>query len=697
MAKRAPPGTKAAPARGDDAERARLERELARHDELYYRKAEPELSDAEYDRLTDAYATLCDRLGIPVAERVGATPGDDRTPGFQTIEHRVPMLSLEKAAPQDGSSAEDQLREWDKRDRKILGLAAEAPLPLVCEPKIDGMSVGLTYQDGRLVQAISRGDGERGDVITAQVLASGAVPDRLKGVARGEVDLRGEIFLPRDAFAKLNAKLVASGEKALINPRNGCAGLMKRKEAGTLTGLGISGFLYGVAWHAGIAIPATQHEVLALLKRWGLPTNPESRAVDGLEGAIGYCQSFPARRAGLPYDTDGVVVKIDVLAHHQRLGATSHAPRWGIAFKYPPERKPTTLTGVTVQVGKTGKLTPVAELDPVFVSGTTVMRASLHNYSEIARKDVRIGDTVLVEKAGEIIPQVVEVDLARRPQGAEPVPRPTACPECGTAVVEEDIFILCPNPSCPAQLRERLRHFASRGAMDIEGMGPALIDQVVDKLGVRSPADLFSLTVEKLEGLERFGTRSAENVVAALAKAKTRGLAKVLTGLSLSQVGEKLGEDLAHHFGSMDALLEVADLFTKDREAAIERMEEVEQVAETTATTVLEALANPAVRAAIQGLAAHGVSLVAPKRATRTVAGVSGKKFVLTGTLPSLTRPEAEALIKAAGGSCSGSVSAKTDYVVAGAEAGSKLSKAEKLGVTVIDEAGLRRLLAGSA
>ncbi len=673
-----------------------LERELRHHDELYYRRAEPEVSDSRYDELAARYAALCEQLAVPEAERYGQRPGDDRSPGFQTVVHRVPMLSLGKASGDEESSAEDKLREWDARIRRLLELPVEAPLQLVCEPKIDGMSVSLTYRDGRLEQAVSRGDGEKGDLITDQVIASGAVPTTLKQLTRGAVEVRGEVYLPRAAFASLNQALEAAGERLLINPRNACAGLMKRKDASSLAGLGIQAFVYGVAWHEGFTGPASHFAALSLMRRWGLPTNDRSEKVGSIEDAIRYCAGFGAQRADLPYEVDGVVVKVDRLELYPQLGATSHSPRWGIAYKFPPERRPTILRAVIVQVGKTGKLTPVADLAPVFVAGSTVTRASLHNFPELERKDVRIGDTVLVEKAGEIIPQVVAVDLALRPRDAAVVPRPSTCPSCGAAVVQEEIFIFCPNPSCPAQLRERLRHFASRGAMDIEGMGPAVIDQVVDKLQVATPADLFGLTSDALEGLERMGKKSADNLVAALEQAKGRGLARVLTGLALNQVGEKLGEDLARHFGSIDGLLTLADRYASDPEAAILAMCQIENVARTTAVSVLEELGHPAVRAVIEQLRRQGVDMTAPRTVVAAVDGVAGKTFVLTGTLPELTRPEAEALIKAAGGRCSGSVSAKTDYVVAGAEAGSKLAKAEKLGLTILDEAGLRKLLSGS-
>jgi len=690
MAKRA-----AESPRASRAELARLQASLEHHDELYYRQAAPELADAEYDQLRDRYVRLCEELGVPEEERYGNRPGDDRTPGFTSVAHRVPMLSLEKASKDDLTSAEDKLREWDRRTRRLLDLPEGTALALSCEPKIDGMSVSITYQDRRLVQAVSRGDGERGDVITSQVMECGAVPVHLPKLPKGLVELRGELFLTHAAFQALNTELEAAGEKLLINPRNGCAGLMKRKDAESLRGKGISAVLYAIAYHEHLAVPATQHEVIAHLAEWGLPTDEHGATVADIEAAIAYCQTFGATRTTLDHDTDGVVVKIDELRRYAALGSTSHSPRWGIAYKFPPERKSTTLINVIVQIGKSGKLTPVAELEPVFLAGTTVTRASLHNFPEIERKDIRIRDTVLVEKAGEIIPQVVSVVLEKRPRATKPIARPTTCPACGAAVVEEAIFILCPNPSCPAQLRERLRHFASRGAMDIDGMGPAVIDQVVEHLQVKTPADLFTLSVEGLEGLERSGRKSAENLVAALATAKGRGLARVLNGLALRHVGEKLSEDLAAHFGSIEALLALADRYRTEPDAALAEMKQVEQVADTTATTVLAELGNESVREVIRDLSRHGVVMSAQKTVLRAVEGVAGKTFVLTGTLPTLTRPQAEERIKACGGRCSGSVSKKTDYVVAGDEAGSKLAKAEALGVAILDEAGLLALLGG--
>jgi DNA ligase (NAD+) len=388
-----------------------------------------------------------------------------------------------------------------------------------------------------------------------------------------------------------------------------------------------------------------------------------------------------------------MVIKLDDVRLYKDLGETAHHPRWGIAWKFPAERKPTILRGITVQVGKTGKLTPVAELEPVFLAGTTVSRASLHNFVELARKDVRIGDTVLVEKAGEIIPQVVDVVKDKRPAKARKIKQPDTCPDCKTPTIAEEIFIYCPNPACPTQVRERLRYFASKAAMDIDGMGPAVIDQVVEKLGVATPADLFDLNAEQLAGLDRMGAKSAENIIKALDQARQRGLARVLTGLSIHHLGEKLAEDLSDHFNSAAVLIDLGQRFVDGDEETLTRLCAIDGVAETTARTVLQAFGNPAIQQVLLALGKHGVVLENADRKIEAREGVAGKTFVLTGTMPEWGRSEAAGYIKAAGGKTSSAVSKKTDYLVAGDRAGSKLAKAEKFGVAVIDEDELRALL----
>jgi DNA ligase (NAD+) len=734
------------------ADLARLRADLERHDRLYYAKAAPEISDVEYDDLKDRYERLADDLNIPAEERHQKTPGSDHSEGFQTVRHDQPMLSLEKAnteadafvvpgedvpiarlpvdRDQRKRTAWGKLEAWERARRKDLDLADGAPLPLVLEPKIDGLSVSLIYEGGWLVRAATRGDGVEGDIITAQVEASGAVPVTVRETARFEV--RGELYLPRVAFEALNRALVAAGDKALVNPRNGCAGLMKRKDAAALRGLGIRSFLYFVppGLHR-MTLPASQAERLHWLTGQGFQVHPGTVRVDGMAAAYERCLAYVQVRPTLDHDIDGMVVKLDDTAAWARLGETEHHPRWGIAYKFPPERRATRLKAVIVQVGKTGKLTPVAELEPVFIAGTTVSRASLHNFAEVKAKDIRVGDTVVIQKAGEIIPQVVAVDATKRAKNAKPVPWPTHCPTCTTEVVEErrqdpsgkeNVSHFCPNPACADQVRERLRHFGSREAMDIRGLGWAVVNVVVDKLGVRRPDHLFALTAEKLAPLEleadvngtkrTFGQKNADNLVAALAAAKSQGLAKVLAGLSVNDLGAKLSEDLAGRFGSWDELLAFARAYVVGERAAVLavrkklKAEDKADIArlgvtplagvdETTADTVFRQLIAPPMVAVLDGLAKAGVSLSAKKVVTNAVAAVMGKTFVLTGTLPTLGRSEAEGLIKAAGGKTSGSVSKKTDYVVAGDEAGSKLDKAKELGVAIIDEAELRRMLAG--
>jgi len=682
------------------AELIKLEREIRYH-EAAYRAGEPEIPDSAFDDLVARYEELADELEIPVDERVDARPGEDHTAGFETVEHRVPMLSLEKLSPNRRDSAgepmsfADQLSAWYARRLKELEVER---VPLIVEPKVDGISVSLVYVEGDLEQAVTRGDGRRGDVITKQVRQLGTVPLSLRGLETGRLEIRGELYWPLSEFHRFNATLA----KPLINPRNGTAGMMKRKDPEGLESTGIRAFFYQVAWSNDVELPTTQGKMLEWLsERGGEVYLSEVFRTDSDEAALEYCDDYAAKRESLDFDIDGMVIKIDDLAMYARLGATGHHPHWGIAYKFPPERKPTKLLDIQVSVGKSGKLTPVAILEPVFVSGTTVSRASLHNFVELERKDVRIGDTVLVEKAGEIIPQVVEVDKAKRPRGAKRFVPPTRCPTCGTEAVSEEIFVYCPNPVCPDQLRERLRHFASRRAMDIDGMGEVLVNQVVDKLGVRSPDDLFRLGVDDLASLERMGKKSAERVVGGLEEAKGRGLARVLNGLAIRHVGETMAEDLAAYFKSADALLDFAARYVAEDANAIETVAPakstergaIEGLARKSADSIFHELDTPAVRNVFEGLAEVGVSLLARVDEAAVVADVAGKTFVLTGALPSLKRTEATKLVKAAGGKVSGSVSKKTDYVVAGDDAGSKLEKAQSLGVTVIDEAALLDML----
>jgi DNA ligase (NAD+) len=720
----------------DRAELARLAAELAHHDELYYQKAAPALSDTDYDALWDRYQALADRLSLPVEDRHQRTPGNDHVAGFATVVHAQPMLSLEKAATdpdafvRDGEDVPAADIPEDRRKRSAWGkLAAWADsrsatdAVLCVEPKIDGMSVSLVYEGGALVQAATRGDGLQGDLITAQVLASGAVPERVRESRRFTV--RGELYLPVPAFRALNERLVAAGDKPLVNPRNGCAGMMKRKDPTDLAGAGVRGFLYFIPpGLADCALPDSQWERLAWLRDQGFAVHPGTVRVSGIAAAYAHCVAYAAERPRLDHDIDGMVLKLDDTAAYAALGATDHHPRWGIAYKFPPERRWTRLLAVSVQVGKSGRLTPVAELEPVFLSGSTVARASLHNFAEVQAKDIRIGDRVLVQKAGEIIPQVLQSDLSARTGAETPVPWPTACPACGGAVAEERngdaVAHACMDPACPAQVRERLRHFGSRDALDIRGLGTAVADRLVDSLGIRTPDQLFSLTADQLAPLasepdadgsvRTIGPKNAANLLAALASAKDAGLARVLYGLAVRDLGSTLAEELATRFGTWDGLLAFARAYLAGDEVAKLTIEKkttkayktrcaelaivpIPNVDARTATTVFRQLAAEPLVKVMNDLRAIGVSLEAKRAAVVAKAGITGKTFVLTGAM-SVPRDQLEALITAAGGTCTSSVSKKTSYVVAGEDAGSKLAKAHELGIPVLDEAGLQALLA---
>jgi DNA ligase (NAD+) len=685
-------------------ELAELEAQIRYHEQLY-RAGEPEISDGVFDELVERYAELAEALGVAAVARPDQQPGDDHTDGFAQVEHRVPMLSLEKLTPnrRDSKGAAvsmaEQLGQWIERRRKDLELPDAVPLGLVIEPKIDGVSVSLLYQEGKLRRAVTRGDGRKGDDITRQIQKAQAVPLELRGL-RGSVEVRGELYWPRPDFDAYNEKLRAAGSETIANPRNGCAGMIKRKDLSVLENVGIRSFLYAVPWCEGTQPPSSQAGVLRWLAEHGAPVYLDliATAVSADE-VIAACEAFGARRTGFVFDTDGMVIKVDEFKHYRLLGATGHHPHWGIAYKFPPERKRTKVEGVELGVGKTGKITPVAVLTPVFVAGTTVSHATLHNFVEVARKDVRIGDTVLVEKAGDIIPQIVDVVHDERPADARPIERPSHCPACAAEVVVEEIFVHCPNPACPAQRRERLVHFAGRRQMAIDGLGESLIDQLIEKRNVSRPDELFRLTADELAELERMGKKSAENVVRSLEQAKARGLAKVLNALAIRHVGETTSQALADYFGSADLLLAFAARYAQGDPAAVAAVAPdsgsgaIEGLARKTADVVFAELDSAPLRAVFEGLASAGVKLDSLRAPRAEIAAIAGKSFVLTGTLPTLSRDAAGERIKQAGGKVSASVSKKTDYVVAGEEAGSKLDKAKTLGVSVIDEAELLRLL----
>lgn len=688
-----------------DALRKELD-ELAKqfkHHEALYRAGKPEISDAAFDEIADRYAELADALGLSEDERVDARPGVDHTEGFVQVVHRVPMLSLEKLTPNKRDThgepvpIAEQLEQWVERRREDLELAEGDAMPLFVEPKIDGIGVSLLYERGELVRAVTRGDGKKGDDITRQIVQARAVPRTLKGIA-GAIEIRGELYWPNAAFDRWNAKLAAAGEETIANPRNGCAGMAKRKEIEGLEDVGITSFLYAVPWSEGVKLPTTQSGLLALLAEAGASVYLEHVTVAADAAAVlAHCERYTSLRSSLAFDIDGMVIKIDDLTQYGKLGATGHHPHWGIAFKFPPERKVSRVVRIEASVGKSGVLTPLAHLEPVQLARTTVVRASLHNYTEAQRKDIREGDEVEVEKAGDIIPQIIR--SVRHAEGSVPLARPTECPACKSAVIVEEIFVRCPNPACPAQRLGRLTHFASRRAMEIDWLGESTIAQLIEKRGLESPHQIFALTKKEIASLERMGDKSADNVIKAIEAAKTRGLARVLYALSIPLLGEGTGEELARYFGSADALLAFARRYVAgDAEAVATVAPEkgtgaIEGLGKKSADVIFGALATDALGAIFDGLAKAGVSLTATSATVKLVEGVAGKTFVLTGTLPTLKRDEAGDLIKNAGGKISGSVSKKTDYVVAGEDAGSKLEKATALGVKVIDEPALLALL----
>jgi DNA ligase (NAD+) len=673
-----------------------LEARLRRHEENYRRGA-PEIDDASFDALVDEYARLADRLGVPPAQRIDARPGADHAEGFTQVTHRVPMLSLEKLSPASREPLGEQLRGWARR--RAAELSITGALALAIDPKIDGVGIALHYEAGRLVRAVTRGDGTKGDDVTAQIRAARVVPERLRGVDAGELEIRGEIYWPREPFAAHNAKLEREGEPTLANPRNGAAGAIKRKDPRGLGALGLGCFAYQVPLATGIEVPRSHTALLGWLEGAGIPVYRELAVrAESVDEAVAHCEAWtPARRAGLPFDIDGLVIRLDALDAASRLGGTEHHPHWGVAWKFPPERAATVLRAIEVTVGKSGKLTPVAVVDPVPLAGTTVQRTTLHNFDELERKDARIGDVVVLEKAGDIIPRLVDVEVALRRAGTPPFPRPIVCPACGASVRTEDVYVVCPSAACPAKVRERLAHFASRHAMDIDGLGDAVVELLVAELGVRRPDELYALDAARLAALPRFGPTRADRLARAIETSKARGLARLLHALAIKHVGTALANDLAAHFGTLDALVAFAEKYVAGDPRALaltaEGASAIPGLGAKTAQAVFAELVSDELRAVLAGLARAGVKLASASAEVKPVPGVAGKAFVITGTLPTLARDAAGERIRLAGGRVAGSVSKKTDYLVAGAEAGSKLEKARELGVTVLDEAALITLL----
>ena len=665
------------------ARAAELRRRIAWHRKRYYVDDDPEIPDAEYDALERELAALERRWPeLVAADSPTLRVGGEAATEFEAFRHPSPLLSL------DNAYDEAELREWEAR---LLRLLDGARPSYVVEPKVDGLSIGLHYRDGLLVRGVTRGDGEVGEDVTRNVRTVRSIPLRLVEPVR-LLEVRGEVFMPRAVFEALNQKRAEAGQPLYANPRNAAAGQVRRLDPRVTAQRRLDAFFYAIGAYEGeTPLPGTQHERLDWLARLGLRTNPLNRSCPDLDAVLAGFETLRGERGALDYEIDGVVVKVDEIGLQAEAGATAKAPRWAVALKYPAQQATTVVRAIHVQVGRTGKLTPVAELEPVPLAGTTVSRATLHNEDEVARKDVRVGDTVWIEKAGEIIPQVVRVvESARRP-GTEPFRFPRTCPVCGADAVREEgeVARLCANAACPAQRRERLLHYASRSGMDIQGLGEALVEQLVACGLVGDAADLYALTRERLAALERMADKSAANVIDEIERSKDRPLSRLLFALGVRHVGERAARQLAAQLGSMDALA-AAD------EATLEALPEI---GPKTAASVRRFFEQPANRELVARLRRAGVRLEATAAERRPAPPAAspflGKTVVLTGSLAGRTRHEAKALIEAAGGRVASSVTRKTHLVVAGEDAGSKLERARELGVPVVDTAGFERILDG--
>ncbi len=660
-----------------EKELARLRSELDRHNRLYYIQAEPEISDGEYDRLYQRVVAIENEHPEWITpdsptQRVGGAPLTE----FTSVKHTEPMLSLDNTY-----SAED-LVEWGARVQK--GLPDEA-VEFMVELKIDGVAVSLRYAERRLVQGATRGDGAVGDDVTENLKTLRTLPLQLKPSAvEHSLTVRGEVFLPKAAFATLNEQKRAAEEKPFANPRNAAAGSLKLLDSRQTRQRPLAAFFYGVDAQTATELK-TQKNMLESLESWGLPVNPHRRLCRNVDEIMRFSQEWEEKRHTLPYEIDGLVIKVNEFAQQQRLGMTSKSPRWAIAFKYSAAQARTRLLNISVQVGRTGVLTPVANLEPVYLAGSTIARATLHNLEDMERKDIREGDLVVIEKAGEVIPYIVGPEITARTGAEKKFKMPKQCPVCSREVVktEGEVALRCVNPTCPAQLKGRLLHFASRGGMDIEGLGDALVEQLVDKGMVQDCADLYTLTREQLIPMERMAEKSADNLLEALASSKHRTLGRLIHALGIPQVGEHTGEVLAANFADLDALAK----------APVETLTQIHEVGPVVAQSVHGFFKLPETQAVMKKLKRARVNLERLPEEVRTEGALTGKTFVFTGELVNFTRGQAEARVKALGGRASGSVSAKTDYVVAGSDAGSKLDKARKLGVAVLTEEEFQRMI----
>ncbi len=679
------------------AERAAdLRAQLNHHAHRYYTLDAPEIPDAEYDRLfreLQALEAAHPELLTPDSptQRVGGTVLDAFTP----VRHAVPMLSINTETDTEPTGASN----FDTRVRRALGLTdADPPVEYVAELKFDGLAMSLRYESGVLVQGATRGDGEVGEDVTHNVRTIKQIPLRLPVAAPDVLEVRGEVYLRRDDFESLNekqrAKIAAGvkGEKTFVNPRNAAAGAVRQLDSAIAAQRPLSFFAYGLGEitpeQRGGPVFETHYELLMQLKAWGFPVAEQTSVCRGADELIAFHQRIGASRDLLPYDIDGVVYKVNSLALQRQLGFVTREPRWAVAHKYPAQEQLTTVLAIDVQVGRTGKLTPVAKLAPVFVGGVTVTNATLHNEDEARRKDVRLGDTVIVRRAGDVIPEVVAVLPEKRQGGAEVFTMPHQCPVCGSAAVREagEVDYRCSGGLyCSAQRKQAILHFAQRRAVEVEGLGDKLVEQLVDSGAVNTLPDLYRLGFSALASLDRMADKSAQNIVGALEKSKQTTLPRFLFGLGIRHVGEATAKDLARHFGQLDRIMD----------ASVEQLLEVNDVGPVVAQSIRTFFDQPHNREVVEQLRACGVHWEEGEPATPALKPLAGKTFVLTGTFPTLSRDQARDRLEAAGAKVAGSVSKKTDYVVAGAEAGSKLEKAQDLGVAVIDEAAMLALLQG--
>ena len=667
-----------------------LRAQLNYHAHLYYVLDAPSIPDAEYDKLfqeLQAIEAAHPELLTPDSptQRVIGRVLD----GLVPVRHTVPMLSIRT----ETDTTEGGAREFDRRVRRELALAEDAlPVEYACELKFDGLAINLRYERGVLVQAATRGDGETGEDVTHNIRTVNQIALRLVGIDAPVLEVRGEVYMRRDDFEALNQAQRDKGEKTYVNPRNTAAGAVRQLDSSVTASRKLSFFAYGLGDVQGWSVPPTHSAMLDALAAMGLPVDARRHVVQGADGLIAFHAEIAAQRDALPFDIDGVVYKVNSRALQQQLGFVSREPRWAVAHKYPAQEQMTRLRDIDIQVGRTGKLTPVAKLEPVFVGGTTVSNATLHNEDEARRKDVRIGDMVIVRRAGDVIPEVVGVVLEQRPAHVgEPFDLYKKlggrCPVCDATIVREEgeaDWRCSGGISCPAQRKQAILHFAQRRAMDIEGLGDKIVDQLVEASVIRTLPDLYKMGVASLAQLERMGDKSAVNLVAAIEKSKQTTLARFLYSLGIRHVGETTAKDLARHFGALDRLMD----------AGIEQLQEAPDVGPIVAQSLRTFFEQPHNREVVEQLRAAGLTWTEHDgEADTSPKPLAGKTFVLTGSLPTLEREDAKALIEAAGGKVSGSVSKKTHYVVAGEAAGSKLEKARELGIEVLDEAGLKALL----